>query len=331
MAARLNQKLKILYILDILKKYSDEETPINATEICEKLFSLGVTAERKSIYSDIDALIDYGYDIIKTRTPRFGYFLAEREFELPEIYLLADAVRSADFITPKKTRELLLKFDSLLSVNQAAKHRRTTYISAQHKGKNEEIFYNIDKINSATEKGVKIKTTYCKRKLLPNKKIVTEEKELIISPYATLWQNDHYYLVGNNEKYDNLIHLRLERMKHIEITNIPARPFCEVSEYSDRFDVADYAAKTFNMFGGQSTEVEFRCSNDKLEQIIDRFSEEITVYKLTEKDFCFRTTVIESEGLINWILSFGADIEVLNPQTLREKICNRINALKEIY
>ena len=99
MAARSGQKLKLLYIADILKKYTDEENPISATEICQKLLEFGVTAERKAIYNDIDNLCFYGYDIVHTRTPKNGYFLASREFELPEIYLLCDAIRSAPFIS----------------------------------------------------------------------------------------------------------------------------------------------------------------------------------------------------------------------------------------
>ncbi len=102
MAARRGQKVKLLHIIDILKKYTDEEHPLSATQICEKLEDVGVTAERKAIYDDIECLIGFGYDIIQTRTPKSGYFLGSREFELPEIYLLGDAVRTAKFISAKK-------------------------------------------------------------------------------------------------------------------------------------------------------------------------------------------------------------------------------------
>ncbi len=331
MAARWGQKLKLIYIVDILKKHTDEDHPMNAAELCDRLAEFGVSAERKAIYNDIDMLISYGYDIIKTRIPKAGYFLASREFELPEIYLLADAVRSAEFITPKKTRELLNKIDSFLSIHQARKREKTTYISSQYKCKNEAIYYNIDKINEAVEKGVKIKVTYTQRYLSDDKKIRVSEKIMLISPYATLWESDRYYLVGNNEKYDNLIHLRLDRMKKIEVTDEPVRHFKEVSEYTDIFDVADYAAKTFNMYGGEAAEIELRCKKARLEQIIDRFSEEISVYKLTDDTFSFTTNVIISDGLISWLLQFGSDIEVVKPAALRERIAEKIKELSRIY
>ena len=149
MEARASQKLKLLYIVNILKEQTDEEHPLNASEICEKLEGYGITAERKAIYSDIDALVDFGYDIINTRVPRRGYFLASRDFELPEIYLLSDAVRSADFVSPKKTRELIAKLDAMLSVHQAKKREKGIFINPKQKCNNEEIYYSIDKISDA--------------------------------------------------------------------------------------------------------------------------------------------------------------------------------------
>lgn len=331
MAARFGQKLKLIYIIDILKKYTDDEHPMNATELCEFLAEKGVSAERKAVYNDIEMLIYYGWDIIKTRVPKAGYFLASREFELPEIYLLADAVRSADFITPKKTRELLNKIDSFLSIHQSSKREKITYISSRYKCKNEAIYYNIDKINAAVEKGVKVKVTYLKRYLTDDKKINTDEKVMCISPYATLWESDRYYLVGNNEKYDNLIHLRLDRIKKVELTEEKARHFSDVSDYQDTFDVSDYAAKTFNMYGGEDAEIELKCKKERLEQIIDRFSDEISVYKLTDDTFSFTTGVIISDGLISWLLQFGSDIEVVKPESLRRRISSKIKELNKIY
>ena len=107
--ARRGQKVKLLYIIKILTEFTDEEHPLSASQICEKLASYDVTAERKAIYDDINCLIDFGYDIIQTRVPKNGYFLASRDFELPEVFLLCDAVRTAKFISEKKTRELTKK------------------------------------------------------------------------------------------------------------------------------------------------------------------------------------------------------------------------------
>ena len=331
MEARASQKLKLLYIVNILKEQTDEEHPLNASEICEKLEGYGITAERKAIYSDIDALVDFGYDIINTRVPRRGYFLASRDFELPEIYLLSDAVRSADFVSPKKTRELIAKLDAMLSVHQAKKREKGIFINPKQKCNNEEIYYSIDKISEAIVKHKKVTLKYFQRSLTENRQIETLYKDMVVSPYALIWQNDHYYLVANNQKYDNLMHLRLDRMKGVEISTENWRHFSEVSPYTDSFDIADYTAKTFNMFGGKEEKIELRCNKKMLEQIIDRFSEEIFIYKVTDTTFSFSANAIISEGLIGWLLQFGTDIEVVSPRILRDSVAEKITALGELY
>ena len=195
MAARRGQKVKLLHIIEILKKYTDEEHPLSASQICEKLESVGVTAERKAIYDDIECLINFGYDIVQTRVPKSGYFMGARDFELPEIYLLGDAVRTAKFISAKKTRELTSKLEGMLSCYQ--QREKGIYIDSSNKTRNEEIFYNIDAIGHAIESHKKITFKYGMRSLYPNREIITTYKSRKISPYAMTWQDDHYYLIGN--------------------------------------------------------------------------------------------------------------------------------------
>ncbi|MBQ1186756.1 MAG: WYL domain-containing transcriptional regulator [Clostridia bacterium] len=331
MEARIGSKLKILYIVDILRKFSDEENPINASEICDKLAEFGVKAERKAIYDDIENLIFYGYDIIKTRTPRAGYFLASREFELPEIYLLTDAVQSADFITPKKTRELVGKLEGMMSKEQAKARENSIYIEYKNKCDNEEIYFSIDTLRLAIETGKKVTLKYRKRKIDENRKITVSEKEFKISPYALIWMEDHYYLVGNNEKYDNLMHLRLDRMKSVRCTEENYRHFSEVCSYKERFDTADYALKTFNMFGGELREIELSCNAKILEQVIDRFGDKIHIIGTENGRFSFRTKGLVSEGLVGWIMEFGGDIEVVAPADLRAMIGEKLTLLQKMY
>ncbi len=331
MEARIGSKLKILYIVDILRKFSDEENPINASEICEKLAEYGVRAERKAIYDDIENLIFYGYDIIKTRTPRAGYFLASREFELPEIYLLTDAVQSADFITPKKTRELVSKLEAMMSKEQARARENSIYIEYKNKCDNEEIYFSIDTLRQAIETGKKVILKYRTRQIDDDRKISVKEREFKLSPYALIWMEDHYYLVCNNEKYDNLMHLRLDRMKSVRCTGENYRHFSEVCDYKDRFDTADYALKTFNMFGGELCEIELSCNSKILEQVIDRFGDKIHIIGAGDGRFSFRIKGLVSEGLVGWIMEFGGDIEVISPQSLRDMIGKKVSLLEKMY
>lgn len=326
-----NQRIKLMRILEILSRYTDDEHALSAEQICEKLSQYGVSAERKSIYGDIEALISLGYDIVNSRSNPRGYFLASREFELPEVYLLCDAVRSADFITPKKTRELVTKLDGLVSVYQRNERDKGIYINGIGKCKNEEIYYSIDLINKAISSGKKISFKYCSHFLEEGKKIVIREKQMKVSPYAMLWQNDHYYLVGNNEKYENLIHLRLDRMKKVEILSEDFRHFSEVSGYTDTFDVVDYTAKAFNMYGGVLQRIELKCNKNKLEQIIDRFSDNIMIYGVTDDTFNFSTEALISDGLIGWLLQFGTDVRAIAPESLCAAIKEKVEALSGVY
>lgn len=331
MSERRGQKIKIVAILDILKSETDENNPLSAEELCSRLAEMDITSERKSIYGDIDALIDYGYDIIHTRTPKSGYYLASRDFELPEVYLLTDAVQAASFITVKKTRELVKKLGGLLSEEQAKSREKGIYIDNGHKCDNEEIYYNIDTLSSAISLRKKVELTYRVRAIDSNRKIVFKEKQYKLSPYALIWQNDHYYLVANHEKYDNLMHIRVDRMKKVKMLDEKYRPFSEVSEYTERFDIADYAKKSFQMYAGEQTEIELECSERILEQVIDRFSDKIFIRNFENNTFCFTTKVLLSDGLVNWILQFGNEIKVKSPDMLKNLVSEKVKQLSELY
>lgn len=329
MSKAYGQKLKILYVLDILKKYSDEQNPVTANDICKYLEEMDIPSERKSVYKDIEALIDYGYDIIYSRSPK-GYFLASREFEEPEIYLLSDAVRTAKFITPKKTRELVKKFDSMLSVTARQKRQKNIYIDFSKKSNNEEIFYNIDKISDAVADGKKIEFDYISRELT-GRDFVDVTKKMKVSPYALTWQDDHYYLIGNYEKYDNLLHLRLDRMFKTKIIDETARFFGEVSEYKDVFDVTDYVTKIFGMFSGELQTIELCCNKKIAKTVADRFSEKIFITNVTEDEFCFSFKAAVSEALVTFIMNFSDEVKVLKPVELQDMVTQRSKKILQMY
>ncbi len=331
MGGNKGQKIRLLYLADILRKYTDEEHPLSSAELIERLADMGQTVERKAIYDDISVLTEYGMDIINTRVPKSGYYLAERDFEIPEIYLLSDAVQAAGFISHRKTRELIKKLENMLSRNQAGEVSRRVYIDNRNKCENEEIFYNIDAATRAISENKQVTLKYVRRALSSNGKVEENVKQLTVSPYALLWSGDHYYMVCNNEKYDNLMNLRLDRMKKVTVIDKPARDFSLVSEYKNYFDVADYAQKTFNMYGGVTESIKLRCERALLEQVIDRFSDKISIRNCTDMHFEFVSEANISEGLVNWIMQFGNGIEVLSPKTLRDDILQKAEKICKTY
>ncbi len=330
MAGKKDSKLKILYLKEILEKYSDEDNILNAADIAEYLMQYGIECERKSIYKDIEILIDYGMDIIKTTKPK-GYFLASREFEPAEIRLINDAVQAANFISKKKTLQLLDKTDKFSSTYQSKRLRKQVFIDNRNKCKNEEIFYNINSLDDAIKSEKKVKLTYTRRKLDNKFTASNEKKEFILSPYALIWSNDHYYLVANNEKYDNLMNIRIDRIRNVEVLEVPSRHFSEVSEYKHSFDSADYVSKTFNMFSGKPECTELRCKTAILEEMLDRFGEKVSIKKGDEGWFYIHDDVCINDGFASWVMQFGDSIEVMYPEELRNMIKEKSEKIMKLY
>lgn len=325
-------KLKLLYIKDYLEKNSDEDHPVSVEILSDMLEEKGISCERKSIYSDVKALKEYGVDIASVKKPFSGYAVLSREFEVPEIRLLIDAVQAADFITPKKTRELIDKIGSLCSFHQGKTLHKQVYIDNRVKCTNEEIYYNIDVLSRAIQQRKKVSFIYYKRKINDGEKVIfSDEREFTVSPYALIWSNDHYYLVSNNEKYDNLMHTRIDRMKKVQITEETARNFSEVSEYKNYFDVADYSSKSFNMYSGDTQRLVLSCDNSILEEIIDRFGTEGIRADKDESRFILSSQCVISEGLTSWVMQFGSKVEVIEPKKLREDVKKRAEDIIKIY
>ena len=194
MAGSANAKLKPLYLLQIFQEQTDEEHPLSAQELCGELEKRGVAAQRKSIYGDIELLKSFGLDILHTRAPKSGYFLASRTFETAEVRLLLDAVQAAAFITPKKTAQLVQKLEGLVSCGQAARLEGQVYIDHRIKCSNEEIYYTIEILDQAIQAGRQVRFQYARRALSGQMKVELQEKEFCVNPYALIWSGGHYYL-----------------------------------------------------------------------------------------------------------------------------------------
>lgn len=327
-----SQKLRLLYIFDFLRLESDEDNPVPSERIISMLADRGIETHRKSIYADITALMEYDVDIVYLRGKNGGYFIATREFEVPEVRLLIDAVLSAGFITPNKTSVLVEKLERLTSRQAARQIKSQIYVLNNHKHTNEKIYYNIDVISRAIDLKCKISLDFKKREISDSGEISDTMRSFILSPYALAWWNEHYYLICNYEKYDTLMHMRLDRIVKVAlIKEQPFRHFSEVSEYKHTFDTADYMSRVFGMFGGISDKIELRCDNSLFETVTDRFGHNTTVRPGDDGYFIIRADALISEGLVAWILQFGTKIEVLKSDELRELLRKKARELRALY
>ena len=325
-------KLKTLLIYQLLNIYSDEDNPLSTTDLINMLESRGIKCERKSIYSDIVALNEIGCNIISATSPKRGFFVAERLFELPEGMLLIDAVARAGFITTKKTNKLIKKLKTLVSTGQAESMVSQVYVeSSAAKCGNVEIYIIIDHLPGAITDKKKVKFTYKRRSIDVKNKKRTTEKTFTVSPYALIWKDDHYYLVCNNEKYDNLINLRIDRMKKIIVLDEDARPVNEVSFYENEFDPQDYSARMFNMFSGEECKATLKCALSLQEEMLDRFGTSIPLKAVDTEHFETTVDATLSDGFVSWIMQYGADVQVMSPPELIDMIVKKTNAIINIY
>ncbi len=331
MAEASRMKKRMFALLEVLKRETDEEHPLSSQEICMRLEEKGIAAERKAVYRDIRVLNESGMEILSTKSPKVGFFLAKREFELAEVRLLMDAVMTAPFITKKKTTELLQKLGEQLSCYQAEEMLGQVCIDQRVKFSNEEIYYTIDAIHRAISEKKKIHFWYYHQMISGLRAKPNQGREFTISPYALLWSNDKYYVAGNYEKYDSVGNYRLDRMKKVTVTNEKARPFEEVSGYVGQFDAADYLRKSFNMFSGEPQYIELSCDVSLLETVLDKLDSDADFLGHGNGKFTVRSKVLASEGLEEWLMQYGDRIEVLSPQELREKMRKKAESLLWLY
>ena len=308
-----NQRLKILYLYKILTEQTDEEHPIKLPEIIRQLEAFGISAGRKALYEDIDALRAYGLDIISGRGANSGYYVVHRDFELPELKLLADAVSSSRFLTEHKAQKLVEKLGTLASIHEAKQLKRQVYIAGRTKEQNERIYLTIDTIQRAIDEKKQISFKYFKYDL--RKRRVYRDSRRICTPIALLWNEERYYLVANYEKYpDKLTNFRVDRIEGAEVLDEPG------IYPEEPFDPDDYQNATFSMFSGVPQQVKLRFANHLVNAMIDRFGKSISIHPDGEEHFIVRVDVKAENPLpfFGWLFQFGAEAEILEPAELRE-------------
>ena len=316
------QKLKLLYLRDFLLRYSDENHPVTMKQILEYLSENDIPAERKSIYSDMEALRSYGMDIVKTSD---RYFVGNRDFELPELKLLVDSVQSSKFITYKKTGTLIGKIEKMASVHEAQLLNRQVFVTNRIKSMNESIYYNVDEIHNGIAHNEKIRFHYFEWNAAKQKVLRHNGAWYEVSPYALTWDDENYYMVACD---GNVIkHYRVDKMADIGATG-EAR---EGQELFSSLDMAVYARKTFGMFSGADENVTLRASNRLAGAILDRFGRDASLVPDGDEHFTVRVDVLVSPQFFSWVNAFGGELMITAPASVVEQNRKLIEKLGEAY
>jgi predicted DNA-binding transcriptional regulator YafY len=316
-----NQKLKILYLMRILLAQTDEKHHLSVNELISKLSDYGISAERKTVYDDIEALRQFGLDIVMEKSKSYGYYVAHRDFELPELKLLADAVQASNFITEKKSKELIKKLQNLASTHDAGKLRRQVYIQNRVKNMNESIYYSVDTLHEAVAEGKKISFQYFDYNIRKERIFRRDGAHYTVNPVVLAWNEGYYYLIAHSDSREELTHYRVDKMSGVEKLDENR------STAAGKFDLAEYSKKVFGMFGGEETTVKLRVHNQLAGAVIDRFGKDIRMIADGDKHFTVSVRVALSPVFYGWLFQFGELCEVMSPQSLKDELKNRAEKL----
>ena len=287
-----NQKLKMLYLAGILSEETDDRHSLTIQDLIEKLAALGVNADRKTLYRDLEELRRFGMDIITTHTGHYYYYnLGSRDFELPELKLLVDSVQSAKFITNRKSADLIRKLSGLASRHEAKYLQRQVVISGRVKTMNESIYYNVDKLHEAIGADRQIRFKYFD------------------------WKDD------------KIKHYRVDKMLKISVTGEKR----EGKERFTEFDPARYSRSLFGMYGGEDVRVTLEARNDMTGVLIDRFGKDIVITRTDENHFRTNVEVAVSRQFLGWVMALGDGIRIVGPESVAEQMKQEIRRLAEQY
>ncbi len=317
-----NQKLKLYYLSKIMLEKTDDEHMITMPEIQKALESYGVTADRKSLYDDLEQLSNFGMEIIGEKVGRnFYYHVGNKQFEIAELKLLVDAIQSSKFITEKKSNELIKKLTSFASEYEASQLKRQVVVQGRVKTMNESIYYYVDDVHKAIADNKQIRFEYMKwnteKKMVPHR-----DRPHVVSPWALTWDDENYYLIAYDEEAGCIKHFRVDKMKNIQVLKEKRTGLERFKEYN----LARYSKMSFGMYGGEPTKVKIAFEDDMVGVFIDRFGKDIPIR--SSKKEGWSETIVEvamSDHFLGWIFALGSKVRIIGPKEVMKKFMGLID------
>ena len=323
-----NQKFKLYYLSRIMLEKTDDDHMIDMSEIKTALEAYGVTADRKSLYDDLEALRVLGVDVIGEKVGRnYYYHVGGKQFEIAELKLLVDAIQSSKFITEKKSKELIKKLTDMASHYEATQLKRQVVVQGRVKTMNESIYYFVDDVHRAIAENKKIRFEYMKWN--EQKKMVRrKDGSYTVSPWALTWDDENYYLIAFDEEAGCIKHFRVDKLKSIEVLD----ELREGKEEFKAFNLAKYAKMSFGMFGGKSTKVKIAFDNEMAGVFIDRFGRDISIYPADKKGWSEITVeVAMSDQFLGWIFALGPKVKILSPEEVVDRYRKELKEMVKLY
>ena len=318
-----NKKGRLLALQNYFYHYTDEAHPASTAELIAAMEKQGYKANRKTIKDDIDILVAFDVDIVTNVSKGNSFFMGTRQFEVPELKLLVDAVSSSRFISAGKSENLINKISSLGSVYQKEQIVPRIYTADRIKTDNPQLYYVIDKLIEAVQTKRQVRFQYTEYDADKNKILRNDGEIYVNSPYGCLWNDDFYYLVGYSEKHEKVVTFRVDRIIDLEILEEAALPEPE------NFMMADYARKIIEMYDGEEQEVELICDNELMKSVIDRFGENIHTERINDDQFKATVTVAASKTFYAWCFRFAGQMKIAGPRKVKKQYLEMAKKITE--
>ena len=320
-------RIRPLKIWEILQRETDEDHPIGTEELRAKLLECGIEAHRTTIYDDIKLLNECGYEIMSRRGRSNQYYVMDRSFSNPEIHILLDAVQAASFITEKKTAELVDKIAQLAGSQKGIVLKSNIVQFNTTKSSNESIYYNVNEIVNAISGNRKIIFLYFDYDTNHNRVYRRDGHHYVVSPFATVFADGHYYLIIYDKRYNKMTNYRIDRMDKVEtIEELADTPPDELA-----FDIANYKKSLFGMFAGKTTSVTIEADRKLIDTVFDLFGEKTKILSDGDETIRFTADVQISPLFFGWCCSFGDKLRILGPDNVIEQLKEYTKLIEEQY
>lgn len=320
------KKLYIIYILETLKKYSDIDHKLRQQDIIRYMErDYGVVCERKTISRNLTDLMEAGYEIEHDSD---GYYFDGRDFEDSELRLLIDSVLASRYIPKKQAASLISRLVNQSSVHFKNSVKHIYSLDNMERAESNELFWNLECISEAIDANRQIAFFY--NKYGTDKKLhKTTEKKHIVNPYYIAIANGKYYLVGNNNKYDDVTHFRIEKISNVESLDSIRKPKEHLKDFKDGQGLSKHMLEHVYMFSGESARVVLKVRPDGINDVIDWLGRDIGIRQ--EDGFLLVDTVTNKQAMKYWAVQFGEKVEVLEPEDLRKNIREMIKGMNDRY
>lgn len=313
------QKLKLLYLYQFLLKNTDENHSVTINEIIDHLADNDISAERKSLYDDIEMLRFFGVDIEKNKSKTTGYYIASRDFELPELKLLVDLVQSSKFLNSDRSLKLINKLEGLCSKHDAASLQAHVKVQNSIKNTNEyNVYYNVDAIYNAILNNKNIEFLYYKYNARKKKEYRRNEGFHKVSPIELMWDNENYYLICLDCEYNQIRQYRVDRIEKIRLLDESRMSLTEI----DKNRISKFETSLFSMFGGEFETVKLIFDDALAGVAIDRFGSDVMMINNNNGTFTINCEVAVSSQFFGWIAGLGKQVKIESPENVKTQYRN---------